>query len=63
MRTNIEVDDKLMISAMDITRIKTKKGVVEYALREVIDLYKRRAILNLKGKVKWSGDLDEMRKI
>jgi Arc/MetJ family transcription regulator len=63
MRTNIEVDDKLMTSAMDITRIKTKKGVVEYALKEVIDLYKRRSILSLKGKVKWSGNLDEMRKI
>jgi Arc/MetJ family transcription regulator len=52
-----------MTSAMDITRIKTKKGVVEYALKEVIDLYKRRSILSLKGKVKWSGNLDEIRKI
>jgi Arc/MetJ family transcription regulator len=63
MRTNIDVDDKLMTSAMAITDIKTKKGVVEYALKEMIDLHKRRSLLGLKGKVKWTGDLDEMRKI
>ncbi|MBN1625495.1 MAG: type II toxin-antitoxin system VapB family antitoxin [Deltaproteobacteria bacterium] len=63
MRTNIEVDDNLMTSAINITGIKTKKGVVEYALKEVIDLHKRRALLKLKGKIKWSGDLDEMRKV
>jgi len=63
MRTNIEVDDKLMSSAMAITSIKTKKGVVEYALKELIDLHKRRSILGLKGKVRWTGDIDEMRKI
>jgi Arc/MetJ family transcription regulator len=63
MRTNIDVDDKLMNSAMAMTSIKTKKGVVEYALKSLIDLHKRRSILALKGKVKWTGDLDEMRKI
>lgn len=63
MRTNLDIDDKLMNSAMDITRIKTKKGVVEYALKELIDLHKRRSLLKLKGKLKWSGNLDEMRKI
>jgi Arc/MetJ family transcription regulator len=63
MRTNIDVDDKLIDSAMAITSIKTKKGIVEYALKELIDLHKRRALLGLRGKVKWVGDLDEMRKI
>lgn len=63
MRTNIDVDDKLMTSAMAITSIKTKKGVVEYALKELVDLHKRRSLLGLKGKVKWTGDLNEMRKL
>jgi Arc/MetJ family transcription regulator len=63
MRTNIDVDDNLINSAMAITSIKTKKGVVEYALKELIDLHKRRSVLRLKGKIKWTGDLDEMRKI
>jgi Arc/MetJ family transcription regulator len=63
MRTNLDIDDRLMNSAMDITRIKTKKAVVEYALKELIDLHKRRSILKLKGKLKWNGDLNEMRKI
>ena len=63
MRTNIEIDDGLINSAMNITQIKTKKGVVEYALKELIDLHKRRSILKYRGKLKWNGDLDEMRKI
>jgi len=62
MRTNIEIDDGLINSAMNITQIKTKKGVVEYALKELIDLHKRRSILKYRGKLKWNGDLDEMRK-
>ncbi|MGD9162274.1 MAG: type II toxin-antitoxin system VapB family antitoxin [Desulfobacteraceae bacterium] len=63
MRTNIDIDDELLDSAMNITSIKTKKGIVEYALKELIALHKRRAILNLRGKVKWEGDLDKMREV
>ncbi len=63
MRTNIEIDDNLLNSAMTMTRIKTKKGVVEYALKELVAQKKRKSILNLRGKLKWEGDLDEMRKI
>ena len=63
MRTNLDIDDKLMNAAMDITRIKTKKGVVEYALKELIDMHKRKSLLKFKGKLKWSGNLDEMREM
>jgi Arc/MetJ family transcription regulator len=62
MRTNLDIDDKLLNSAMSITHIKTKKGIVEYALKELI-AQKRKSILDLKGKIKWEGNLDEMRKI
>jgi Arc/MetJ family transcription regulator len=63
MRTNLDIDDKLINSAMAMTHITTKKGVVEYALKELISRKKRKSILNLKGKIHWEGDLDEMRKI
>jgi Arc/MetJ family transcription regulator len=63
MRTNIEIDDNLIKNAMDITKIKTKKGVVSYALKELINLHKRKSILKYKGKLKWEGNLDEMRQI
>jgi len=61
MRTNIEINDKLMDEIMRLTRIKTKKEVVDKALHLYVRLLKQRDILNLRGKVKWDGDLDDMR--
>ena len=62
MRTNIFIDDKLIEKGMEFTGIKTKKGLVDFALRELIDCQERRKILDLKGKLRWEGNLDEMRK-
>ena len=60
-RTNIELDVDLVKEAMEITNIATIREVVHQSLRELIRLNKRRGILKLKGKVKWEGDLAEMR--
>ncbi len=62
MRTNIVIDDELMREAQAATGLKTKREVVEYALREVVARERRRAILDLRGKVQWEGDLNEMRR-
>jgi Arc/MetJ family transcription regulator len=61
MRTNIEIDDKLMRRAMALSGKTAKKAVVEEALRLVVQLKKQEGILKLFGKVHWEGDLDEMR--
>lgn len=61
-RTNIELDEKLVDEALKLTRMKTKKELVNYAIEELIRKIKRRKILKLEGKVEWSGSLDEMRK-
>ena len=61
-RTNVELDEKLVSEAMQLTRMTTKKEVVNYALSELVRKKKRKGILKLKGKVKWIGNLDEMRK-
>jgi Arc/MetJ family transcription regulator len=61
MRTNIEIDDKLMKEAMKISKVKSKKELVNHALEELIRLNKRKKMLMLFGKVKWEGNLDEMR--
>ena len=61
MRTNIVIDDNLMAEAMKLTRLKTKKSVVEQGLRLLVQLKKQENIRNLKGKLKWDGDLDQMR--
>ena len=62
LRTNIELDEKLVDEAMKLTHKKTKKELVNYALRELVSKIKRKNILKLEGKVEWTGDLDEMRK-
>lgn len=62
LRTNIELDEKLVNEAMRLTRKKTKKELVNYALRELVSKMRRKKLLKLEGKVEWTGDLGEMRK-
>jgi Arc/MetJ family transcription regulator len=62
-RTNIEIDVDLIKEAMQLTELKTIKDVVHHSLRELIKLEKRKKLLKLKGKVKWEGDLNDMRSI
>lgn len=59
MRTNIVIDDDLMQRALDSSGLKTKKAVVEEALRLLIKLKGQARLVALKGKVKWEGNLDE----
>jgi Arc/MetJ family transcription regulator len=61
MRTNIVIDDKLMADALKATGLNTKKEAVEQGLRLLIQKNKQQAIRKLRGKLKWEGDLDEMR--
>jgi len=60
-RTNIELNDKILKDALKLTHIKTKKDVVNYALEELVKKMHRKKILELEGKVKWEGNLNEMR--
>ena len=61
MRTNIVLDDKLVEKGMNYTGIQTKRELVDFALRELIRRKERKKILRLKGKLRWEGNLDEMR--
>jgi Arc/MetJ family transcription regulator len=61
MRTNIIIDDKLMNEAMTLSKLKTKKAVVETGLRLLVQIKKQEKIKSLRGKIKWDGDLDAMR--
>jgi Arc/MetJ family transcription regulator len=61
MRTNIVIDDTLIAEAMRLTRIKTKRGVVDKALRTLVRLEGQRAVLVLEGRITWEGDLNSLR--
>jgi Arc/MetJ family transcription regulator len=63
MRTNVYVDEKLIRECRDLTQLKTKKEIINSALKEFVKLCKRRKMLELEGKIEWEGNLDEMRAI
>jgi Arc/MetJ family transcription regulator len=62
MRTNIVIDDALMEKALKATGLSTKRAVVEAGLRSLLQIRDQQGIRPLRGKVTWSGDLDEMRR-
>jgi Arc/MetJ family transcription regulator len=61
MRTNIDIDDKLIKDALKLSGLKSKKEIVNIALEEYVKFKKRQRLKNLQGKVEWIGDLDKMR--
>jgi Arc/MetJ family transcription regulator len=61
MRTNIVIDDSLIQRAMRATGLRTKRAVVEAGLQLLIQIKAQTGIRRLRGKIKWEGNLDEMR--
>lgn len=61
MRIKIVIDDQLINEAMKLTRLKTKKAVVEASLKLLIQLKRQERLKSLRGKLKWDGDLEKMR--
>ena len=61
MRTNIEIDDRLMKDALKMTGAKTKREAVELGLRTLVDLKRQEQARQLRGKINWEGDLNTMR--
>lgn len=61
MRTNIVIEDELMEEARKLTGIKTKRKVVDKALRLLVEIGRQQSILSLEGTIQWDGDLDASR--
>jgi Arc/MetJ family transcription regulator len=61
MRTNIDIDDRLMRQAMRSSRSRTKRAVVEEGLRLLIQTRAQATIRRLRGKIRWNGDLHKSR--
>lgn len=62
MRTNIDIDDRLLAEAMKVGGFKTKKAAVEEALRLLARKKAYRDVLALRGKIHWSGDPAALRR-
>lgn len=61
MKTHIELDDELLKQVFQLGGFATKKAAVNTALAEYVRLLQRRQLLDMRGKIRWEGDLDEMR--
>jgi Arc/MetJ family transcription regulator len=60
-RTNIVLDAQLVEAGLRLTGIKTRRELVDFALRELVRHEQQKKLLALKGKIDWEGDLDAMR--
>ncbi len=61
MRTNIDIDEKLIRDTLKATGLKTKREVVDYSLKLALRLKQQEQMKKLRGKFKWEGDLEKMR--
>lgn len=61
-RTNIYLEDELVAKGWEITGLRTKRELVDFALRELIRKEDQKSILSLEGTVRWDGNLDNIRK-
>lgn len=61
MRTNIVIDEPTMTELLERTGLKTKREVVDLALKRLLKLERQKDIMQLRG-IGWIGDLDKMRR-
>jgi Arc/MetJ family transcription regulator len=61
MRTNVVLDDDLIERAKRLTGIKTKREVIQEALRTLIQLHEQAEVRSLRGNLHWEGDLAQLR--
>lgn len=58
MRTNINLDDKLINKAFKYSKAKTKKDLVHEALEEYIKNHSKLDLLDLEGKIEFTEKYD-----
>ena len=61
-RTNIEIDETLVRKARKLTRLKTKRQIVDRALELLVRSEVRKGILRYYGSGVWKGDLKAARR-
>ena len=61
-RTIIDIQDDLLKKVQKATGITKKVEIVNYALKRLLEQKEMERILELRGKVKWNGDIEEMRR-
>jgi len=62
-RTNVVLDEVLVEDGLEITGLKSRRALIDYALRELLRRESQRKILELKGKIYWEGDLSSIHQV
>jgi Arc/MetJ family transcription regulator len=60
-RTNIVLDENLVQTALKATGLKTRRALIDFALRDLLRRESQKRILELRGQINWEGDLKTMR--
>jgi len=58
MRTNIVLDDEIVKTAFRYSKAKTKKELINEALKELITSRQRLNLRDLRGKIEFRSDYD-----
>jgi Arc/MetJ family transcription regulator len=58
LRTNIDIDDRLMRQALRASGRTTKRAVVDEALELLVWTRSQAGIRKLRGRIRWEGDLE-----
>lgn len=61
-RTNIVLDENLVAKCQKETGIRTLRALIDHALQELLRHKRQKKVLELKGQIRWEGDLGEWRK-
>jgi Arc/MetJ family transcription regulator len=62
MRTTLNIDDEALQAAMKLAGGRTKTEIINEALRRFVRAKRRLQLLDLRGKVEWEGEVDDLRK-
>ncbi len=53
MRTNIDLDEDIVQEGLKLSRARTKRELVQLALKEFVENRRRLSLLELEGKVEF----------
>jgi len=62
MRTTLDIPEKLLLEAMELTGANTKSKVIKIALEELVAGIRRKRLITMKGTIDLDIDLDSLRK-
>lgn len=62
MRTTLDLDERALTEAMKVAAGRTKTAVINEALRDYARRRSLKTLLKFRGRLRWEGDLDALRK-